>query len=231
MKVLIVCDLHRVVHSLTAHLKPVHELNPNHKCYVYHTLHVDVLETEMASIFMAYHLANALRTVSYDMVINIGLAESYDHFLEQGFVVNVIQEQFADIGFESETGFSTLSEHEMMKDNVFPFHEGKMLSLGNFELNEVETLIPVKSITINTIRNSPQWLEVLKKKYNPEIQSFTGAAFFYTSMMEKVPFLQLRAISGFAEIRRVENWSIPNAVTNLVESTVEILKELQMGGE
>ena len=203
------------------------ELAPNHKCYIYGSLQVDVLETEMAGVFMAHHLTNALRSVSYDMALNIGLAESYDHFLEQGFVVNVIQEQFADVGFESEEGFSTLGEVELMKDNVFPFHEGKMLSLGNFELSEVESLIPVKSISINTVRNSPQWLQILKDKYNPEIHSFTGASFFYVCMMEKVPFLQIRAISGFAEIRRVDSWNIPSAVENLVESTLEILKELQ----
>lgn len=229
MRLLIVCDLHRIVHSLTSKLSFVQEISPNHKSYAYGTIQVDVLETETAGIFMAHHLTNALRTVSYDMALNIGLAESYDHFLEQGFVVNVIQEQFADIGYETDDGFSTLGEHELMNDNVFPFHEGKMLSLGNFELTEIESLIPVKSISINTVRMSPKWLQVLKDKYNPEIQSFTGASFFYVCMMEKVPFLQIRAISGFAEIRRVDSWNIPNAVDNLIESTLEILKELQTG--
>ncbi|MCG8697156.1 MAG: hypothetical protein MI922_03820 [Bacteroidales bacterium] len=209
-------------------MKLIQEINSNYKCYAFGTMQVDILVTGIGSVFMAHALTQALKMVNYDMALNIGLAESFDHFLEQGFVVNIIQEQFADLGIDYQDNFYTLGEQELMNDNAFPFHEGKLLSLGNFELSEVEALIPVKGITVNALRNTSDWLSLLRKKYDPEIQTLTGASFFYVCMMEKIPFLQIRAISGFVEIRRVDSWNIPIAVNNLAESTLQILKELDI---
>jgi futalosine hydrolase len=113
-----------------------------------------------------------------------------------------------------------------MDENEFPFTEGKLNSLGNFEIEEVDSLIPVKSITVNTLHNNPKWISLMRNKYSPEIETMNGAAFFYVCLSEKVPFLQIRTISHFVEIRRVENWSIPSALENLTESLLSIIEEL-----
>jgi futalosine hydrolase len=54
-----------------------------------------------------------------------------------------------------------------------------------------------------------------------------GAAFFYTCLMEKVPFLQIRAVSYFIEIRKVDNWNHPLAISNLTATVLDILEELR----
>lgn len=166
--------------------------------------------------------------INYDLVINIGLAGSFDHFLEQGFVVNVIQDQFADLGVVHKSNFYTLAEEELMDENLFPFADGKLHSLGNFDLDEVESLIPVKGVTLNTLNSDPKWISKLRDKFEPEIETMDGAAFFYVCLREKVPFLQIRAISHFVEIRRIESWNIPSAVDSLTATTVAILNELKL---
>ena len=228
MRLLIVTETSRVALRLASKISLVEEPEPNLKTYGFGSIQIDLLVTGVGSPFMIYQLTRVLKSREYDMVFNIGLSESFDHFLEQGFVVNVVQDQFADLGIEHNNNFFTLGEEELMNDNTFPFTEGKMLSLGNFELAEVESLIPVKGITVNALRSDTKWVEMLKVKYEAEVQSMSGAAFFYACLMEKVPFLQIRSISGFAEIRRVDSWNIPIAVNNLVDTTMEIIKELQV---
>lgn len=228
MRILIVAESPREVLKLVDELKFVNQIDPNFKSYSCYNLHVDILITGLGSTFMAYHLTRALNMINYDLAINIGLAGSFDHFLEQGFVVNVIQEQFADLGVVHKNNFFTLAEEELMDENTFPFAEGKLHSLGNFELDEIESLIPVKGITLNTLHSDPKWLAKLRDKFDPEVETMTGAAFFYVCLQEKIPFLQIRAISHFVEIRRIESWNIPNAVESLTATVVSILNELKL---
>jgi len=228
LRILIVAESSREVTKLVDELKFVNQIEPHFKSYSCYNLHVDILITGLGSTFMAYHLTRALNMINYDLAINIGLAGSFDHFLEQGFVVNVIQEQFADLGVVHKNNFFTLADEELMDENTFPFAEGKLHSLGNFELDEVESLIPVKGITLNTLHSDPKWLAKLREKFDPEVETMTGAAFFYVCLQEKIPFLQIRAISHFVEIRRIESWNIPNAVESLTATVVSILNELKL---
>jgi futalosine hydrolase len=44
-----------------------------------------------------------------------------------------------------------------------------------------------------------------------------GAAVFYVAQQEKIPALQIRAISNLVEKRNKDNWDIPLAIKNLNE--------------
>ncbi len=227
MRILVVASSNRETADLIKKLEFVHQIEPHFKSYRLDEMGVDVLITGYGSAFTAYHLTRALNMINYDLTINIGLAGSFDHFLEQGFVVNVVQDQFADLGVEHRNKLYTLSEEELMNENEFPFADGKLNSLGNFEIEEVDSLIPVKGITVNTFHSNPKWIKILSDKFSPEIETMSGAAFFYVCLSEKVPFLQIRAISHFVEIRKIENWNIPSSLENLTESLINIINELR----
>lgn len=228
MRILIVVSSNREVNELITKLEFVHQIESNFKSYKLGEMNVDILVTGYGSVFTAYYLTRALNMINYDLAINIGLAGSFDHFLEQGFVVNVVQDQFGDLGVEHKNKMYTLYEEELMDENEFPFAEGKLNSLGNFEIEEVESLIPVKGITLNTFTSNPKRINMLRDKYSPEIETMNGAAFFYVCLAEKVPFLQIRSISHFVEIRRIENWNIPSALHNLTKSLITIIDELRI---
>ncbi|MFO7658631.1 MAG: hypothetical protein R6W78_16345 [Bacteroidales bacterium] len=228
MRILIVSSSHREVKLLKDKLHLVHQ----HRSYLsghrHGNLLIDVLVTGIGGVFMTYQLTKIIGTVNYDLAINIGIAGSFDYFLEQGFVVNVVQDQFADLGIEEKGEFYTLGEKEMFDENSYPFTEEILRSLGNFEIDEVEGLIPVKAVTVNTLHGSVESIKRIREKFNPEIETMDGAAFFYVCLTEKVPFLQIRAISNFVEIRRIESWNIPLAITNLTDVIVSILDELRI---
>lgn len=228
MRILIVAASNREVLDLIGQLEFVHQIEPNYKSYQYANLQIDILISGYASAFTVYYLTRALNMINYDLVMNIGLAGSFDHFLEQGFVVNVVQDQFADLGVEYKNNLYTIYEEELMNENEFPFVEGKLNGIGNFEIEEIDSLIPVKGITVNTLHSDPKWIKLMRSKYNPEIETMNGAAFFYVCLSEKVPFLQIRAISHFVEIRRIENWNIPSAIKNLNNSIISIFNELKL---
>jgi futalosine hydrolase len=228
LRILVVASSNREILEFSGKLEFVHQIEPHYKSYRLGDMNVDILISGYGSTFTAYHLTRALNMINYDLAINVGLAGSFDHFLEQGFVVNVVQDQFADLGVEHKNKIYTLFEEELMDENDFPFAEGILNSLGNFEIEEVESLIPVKAITLNTLYTDPKWIAILRDKYSPEIESMNGAAFFYVCLAEKVPFLQIRAISHFVEIRRIENWNIPSALQNLSGSLLSIIEELRI---
>jgi futalosine hydrolase len=227
MKILIVSASSTEIKEIRDKLTFINKLTPNLSTYKFGKLRVDLLITGYGSVFTAFYLTRTLYTNSYDLAINVGVAGSFDYFLEQGFVVNVIRDQFADLGFEDKNGFYTLGEKEMLNEDSFPFTGEVMHSLGNFEIEEVDSLIPVKAITVNTIHGIQEKIKRLKDKYKAEIETMDGAAFFYVCLMEKVPFLQIRSVSSFVEIPKVENWYLPLALKNLTKSLMNILGELR----
>jgi len=227
MKILLVASSNSEIKLLRDKLTLVAKINDNLLSYKLGTLDIDVLVTGHGSIFMAYHLTKILHTFNYDLAINLGIAGSFDYFLELGFVVNVVQDQFSDLGFEEKDSFFTLSEKEMLNEDSFPFTGEVIRSLGNFEIDAIESLIPVKAITVNTLHGRQENIQKVKKKFNCEIETMNGAAFFYTCLMEKVPFLQIRAVSYFIEIRKVDNWNHPLAISNLTATVLDILEELR----
>jgi futalosine hydrolase len=228
LKILIVAASGREIKRLSDKLEYIDSINPNYTCYKCGTLLVDTIITGVGSIFTTYNLTKALSATQYDLAINVGIAGSFDYFLEQGFVVNVIQDQFADLGVEEDNNFYTLSEKELMNENIYPFSREVLKNKGSFDIDEVDSLIPVKAITVNTLTGNQDSIEKLKNKFNPEIISTEGAAFFYVCLMENIPFLQIRAISNFVEIRKIENWNIPLAIKNLNDSIIAIFDELRL---
>jgi len=227
MKILLVASSNSEIKILRDKLDFITRINNNLYNYRLGTLDIDILVTGHGSVFMAYHLTKTLKNYNYDLALNIGIAGSFDYFLELGFVVNVIQDQFADLGFEEKDSFFTLSEKEMLDEDSFPFAGELLRSLGNFEIEVVESLIPVKAITVNTLHGRQESIQRIKKRFKCEIETMSGAAFFYTCLMEKVPFLQIRSISYFIEIPKVDNWILPLAISNLTATTLDLLEELR----
>jgi futalosine hydrolase len=227
MKILLVASSNNEIKLLRDRLTFVSKISNNHSEYKLGSLDIDILVTGHGSVFMAYRLTRVLTTYSYDLAINVGLAGSFDYFLELGFVVNVIQDQFADLGFEEKESFFTLGEKELLNEDSFPFTGEILRSLGNFEIDVLESLIPVKSITVNTLHGRQESIQRVKKRFGCEIETMEGAAFFYTCLMEKIPFLQIRSISYFVEIPKVDNWNMPLALSNLTATVLDLFQELR----
>ena len=138
-----------------------------------------------------------------DLAINIGIAGSFRDDIRIGDVVLPVSDSFTDEGDEGRTG--------------------KIYADPNLVTELAGRLKPVSAITVTFATGTEPEIERLSKKYNPDIETMEGAAFFYICSGEQIPFLALRSISNRVEPRNKKNWNILLALDNLSEKLEEII--------
>lgn len=185
---------------------------------------VYVLVTGVGTPATIYYLTKALQKYSYDLVINAGIAGSFDRALPLGAVVQVVSDSFADLGAESgaEDGeeFLDIFRLGLAGTETPPFKKGKLVNdFRHPGWQEAE------GITVNTVHGKESSIEAIRSRHPVIAESMEGAGFFYVCMNEGVKCLQLRAISNYVEKRSRENWNIPLAVKELSAALTDIVKE------
>jgi futalosine hydrolase len=188
---------------------------------------LDVLVTGVGGMSTAWSMKQWLSINAIpDLAINAGIAGSFSLKLNMGDVVMPVSDCFADLGIEINGKYNTLAEAGLADRNEAPFEEG-LLVMRNKYFEKISSLCTaVKSVTVNTATGSPQSIERLISKFNPDIETMEGATFFYICTREKIPFLALRAISNYVEPGRRSSWEIPLALRNLAGKMGEILNIL-----
>ncbi len=161
------------------------------------------------------------------LVINAGIAGSFRDIFSPGEVVVPVSDCFADAGIETPDGFQTWFEAGLEDPDKFPFRDGKIYAENEFVTLATKGLKPVRAITVNTATGSNQTIKKLAGKFNPDIETMEGAAFFYICSQEKVPFLALRSVSNKVEPRDKNKWNIPLAIDNLSEKLSEFILMLE----
>jgi futalosine hydrolase len=155
-----------------------------------------------------------------DIAINIGIAGSYRDDINTGAVVVPVSDCFADAGIETENGFMTLAEAGMEGP---PFRGGRIIADRKYISLVLNLLRPVDGITVNTATGSLSSMEKVIKRFNPDIETMEGAAFFYICSREKIPFIAIRSISNKVGPRDKSKWDIPLAINNLSERLKDII--------
>lgn len=201
-----------------------HGLTEADDLYKYENLEIKILVTGVGMPYTAYSLSKFLALNKVDLAINAGVAGAFSKDLEIGEVVNVIAERFGDLGAEDADGsFMDIHEMDLIPPNDPPFLHGQL----NHPLSaEIAFLPKVKGLTVNKVHGSAQSIAAIKKKYEVDVESMEGAAFFMTCLLDKVNFLEIRAISNYVEPRNREAWNLPLAIQNLNKTLLHILKNL-----
>ncbi len=225
MKILIVAATLMEVKLLVDELEIVEEKSHLLKEYQLNQTNVDILITGIGTTFTTFHLTNALRDKQYDVVFNIGIAGSLTRELNIGEVVNVISEEFADLGTEHQSDFLTLFEAGFMDMNEFPFEKGvlKASHPGSFI-----DLKKVRGITTNKSSGRESSITEIKEKFSAHIESMEGASVFYVCNWLGVKCYQVRAISNYVEPRDSSQWNIPLALENLKTVIIGILHKISI---
>lgn len=223
MKILIVAATCMEVKLLVDEFNFLNEKSHLLKQYEFAGIEIDILVTGIGVTFTTFHLTNILKDSSYNFVLNIGIAGSLTRELKIGEIVNVISEEFADLGIEKKDEFLTLFESGFMDSNEFPFEQGVLKapsSNGLFDLKKV------RGITTNKSHGSVESISEVNQKFSAHVESMEGAAVFYVCNWLGIPFYQIRAISNFVEPRDSSKWDIPLALENLKESVLALIKKL-----
>jgi len=188
-------------------------------------LRIQTLVTGVGMTATAFHVGTTLQRAKFDIAINAGIAGALNLDLKIGDVVNVISEQFGDLGVEENDGsFTDVHEMGLIERVDFPFEKGKIINdmAGTFGF-----LKKAKGLTINKVHGTAKSIALIKSKYDCDVESMEGAGFFYACKMSKTEFLEIRAISNFVEPRNRNNWDLPTSINNLNKVLVEMIEGLQ----
>lgn len=191
--------------------------------YIYGNLSIELLITGVGTVATAWALTRLLSAGSLpDLAINAGIAGSFREEIKTGEVVVPVSDCIADAGIETGRGFISLAEAGLEDPDIFPFTGGRIISSGSHVQEAAGKLRTVSSITVNTASGNESTICRLVKKYDPDIETMEGAAFFYVCSREMIPFLALRAISNKVEIRNRNRWDITLALDNLARALEDI---------
>lgn len=184
---------------------------------------VELLISGVGMLATSYSLTKKLTTENYNLVLNAGIAGAYNRELILGDVVNVIEENIGDLGIEEIDGsFQALFDMDLLAPDSPPFLNKKLLNPDK----SLHFLKEVKGLTVNKVSGSAQSISRIIEKYDVDIESMEGAAFFYTCLLEKVRFLQVRSISNYVEPRNKANWQLDLALNNLNKTLIELIQSL-----
>ncbi len=174
----------------------------------------------------AYHTLKLLQSEPFDLVINTGIAGSFNDRLAVGAVCRVGKEYFGDTGVRTPEGFSTLFDENLLNADTFPFRSGALHAAPYNPFPAAYAALPeATGVTVQTVSGAQSPIEELRSRFTPDIETMESAAFFYVCLQEKLPFLALRAISNRVEPRDKSRWNIPLALNNLTEALRKLLPE------
>jgi len=175
--------------------------------------------TGVGSMLTALALTRTNKITEADMIINAGVAGSYNREIGLGSVVEVVEDRFADLGVEEADGnFTDVFEMELMEKDRYPFENGLIKNEGQTNYQRVS------GVTVNKVSGTKETIDKMINKYNPEIETMEGAAFLYTSKIMDIKSLQLRAISNYVEPRNKDKWELEKAIKSLNVALINIMR-------
>jgi len=186
---------------------------------------IDILITGIGTVFTTYRLTRVLNQNRYDMIMNTGIAGSFNKELKIGEVVNVVSEEFADLGVERKEEFFTLFESGFVMPDEYPFKNG--LLNATYDGLMLKKFRKVHGITSNVSHGNLSSILKMREKYKGDIETMEGAAVFYVGANMGIPCCQLRSISNYVEPHDSTNWNIPLSIENLKSSLIDVFKTLE----
>ncbi len=189
--------------------------------YQFKGIEINTLVTGVGSMMTAFGMSRLKNINENDLLINAGIAGSYDRTYKLGDVFEVTKDKFADLGVEESNGdFTDIYQLELYPKDKFPFENGWITNEGLSKLKKVS------SITVNKVNGTKNAIEKISAKYNPDLESMEGAGFCYASKMLDIKFVQIRSVSNYVEPRNRDNWKLNLAIDNLNVSLLNFLISL-----
>jgi futalosine hydrolase len=181
---------------------------------------ISCLITEAGILATSFGLSRHLSENTYDLVVNAGVAGSYNLRMPIGTIVQVTSEILGDFGIDDRGVFKTTFEAGLESSDNFPFENGKLINSQVLKL--FGNISKANGITVNTASGSHSKIEAIRRKFKPDIETMEGAAFFYTCLFHDLPFAEIRSVSYMVEPRNPENWNISLAISNLNSTLINI---------
>ena len=177
-----------------------------------HQLQVDLLYTGIGVMQTTYNLMDYLHHRHPDGWIQAGIGGAFDHKLQIKKVYQVSSETLVGLGAQQRDGrIDDPFRMGWMDPDAFPYESG-VLHCPYKPKWELET---ATGMTTFHSHGNEEAIALLQHGMTGQIENMEGAPFFYISLIRKIPFLSIRAISNVVEPRNVAAWQIEPAVEAL----------------
>lgn len=178
--------------------------------------------TGVGLMHATYSFSMICKDDSIQLIVQAGIAGSFDVAVPIGTACVVENEYSGDLGVEENGTFRDVFDMKLVDMNTEPYVENKLHNpwLSHYKLSNFAT---IDAVTVNAITTSKSRIEQLKTKYNCITESMEGAALHYVGLRSAIPFLQIRTISNYVGERNKAKWNIPLALENLGQSVTRLL--------
>ncbi|MEL6253875.1 MAG: futalosine hydrolase [Bacteroidota bacterium] len=183
---------------------------------------IEVLHTGIGMVNTAFQLGKYFSHTKPDIAINLGIAGSFSRDFALGEVLEVVEDQFSELGAEDGEGFldlETMGFPLFEKEGRTYYHSLRNPHVSPFDLKKVS------GTTVNTVHGNEQSISKLLKRVEVVVESMEGAAFFQACLQEDVKFYALRSISNYVERRDRSKWNIPLALSTVQNLLFQKLRE------
>src|SRR5438876_3227286 len=226
MRILIVTATDAEIAPIVASLGYESKSGPRLKTYAHAQCDIDVLTSGVGMVATAAWCSRVLMRNRYDLAFNFGICGAFDPTLELAQVVHVVSDRIAELGSEDGETFLTVQQLKQVDHDEFPLKSGQFLNLYPPTNATLNRLSAVSGITVNTVHGSARSIAAVTQRFKPHVESMEGTAFMYACMIHEVAFAQVRAISNVVEKRNRTAWRICEAIANLGEVALKILKDV-----
>ncbi len=185
---------------------------------------IDVLITGIGLTAATYALLNQINIKKPAFIIQAGVGGCFDINIKLGTVVAIKKETIADQSVVELKTLKTLFDLKLLPQNKNPFSNGWLVN-SNDILRKIK-LKKVTGISVNEITTDKKKVKLYRDRFKPVIESMEGAALHYVSLMEKIPFLQIRSVSNYIAERNKQKWNMNEAVENLNKELISFLLQL-----
>lgn len=161
-----------------------------------------------------------------DIMVNTGIAGSFSPAYPVGSVVIAGSDCFGDMGIEKDDRFITLFEAGFEKAYELPFINGLVHADTSLLHTAGESLPVVKGVTVNTSSGTLTAIGRLTGKFDPDIETMEGAAFYYTCTRLGIPAIAIRSISNMVLADDRSGWNIKLALEMLAPAVSDLIQKI-----
>ncbi len=178
---------------------------------------ISLLITGVGMVNTAYALGRC--PDHYDYVINAGVCGAFNRGIALGEVLHVVRDTLSEMGAQDDAEFIPYPDLKLGGTHVY--HETLTTHLPG-----VMDLRPVTGITVNTVHGNETAIEKARARFNADVESMEGAAFFRGCAHFTGSCIQLRAVSNYVEKRDKSKWNMPLALGNLNHFLIQLINDL-----
>jgi len=189
--------------------------------YKLHSVTFDIIFSGIGMLNTSYTLMDYLSHHHPDGWIQMGIGGAFDPSLKIGDVYLIESEILVEFGAEDRNG-RVMDQFELgwSDPDRFPFEDGKLLCP---HISDKINIPSASGMTTIHSHGFPPHIELIREGVHGQIENMEGAAFFYISLMKKIPFLSVRSISNHVEARDTKKWDFDLAIKNLNNVMIEMI--------